>query len=103
MPCRNEIPDLNALHETYKDKGFTVLGVSVDAEGKQVVAPHVRDNGVAYPVLLAAEGTPAGYAIRGYPTGYLIDRRGRVAKVYTSRIDRAEVARDVEAALASKP
>src|SRR5215207_11518579 len=32
-PCRKEIPELRAIHSTYKDRGLKLIGVSVDADG----------------------------------------------------------------------
>ena len=38
-PCRVEIPWLIRLQQTYASKGFTLLGVAMDEEGKSVVDP----------------------------------------------------------------
>src|SRR3981081_2960725 len=40
-PCREEIPWLIDMQQKYGPKGFTVLGVAMDEEGKSVVAPYV--------------------------------------------------------------
>jgi thiol-disulfide isomerase/thioredoxin len=40
-PCRVEIPWLIDMQQKYAGKGFTVLGVAMDEEGKSVVAPFV--------------------------------------------------------------
>src|SRR5215831_19150278 len=40
-PCRIEIPWLIEMQSKYADKGFTVLGIAMDEEGKPVVAPFV--------------------------------------------------------------
>lgn len=32
-PCRAEIPELEAIHHRYKDRGLEIVGVSVDASG----------------------------------------------------------------------
>jgi thiol-disulfide isomerase/thioredoxin len=39
VPCIAAIPELNALHAAYKDRGISVLGVSVDTlEGPELLA-----------------------------------------------------------------
>ena len=43
-PCRVEIPWLIEMQQKYGSKGFTVLGVAMDEEGKSVVSP-VRGQG----------------------------------------------------------
>src|ERR1700732_4953962 len=41
-PCRVEIPWLIEMQQKYGNKGFTVLGVAMDDEGRSVVAPFVQ-------------------------------------------------------------
>src|SRR5271165_2735568 len=41
-PCREEIPWLIDMQKAYGDKGFTVLGIAMDEEGKSAVAPYVQ-------------------------------------------------------------
>ena len=41
-PCRIEIPWLIELQDKYSARGFTILGVAMDEEGKSVVAPFVQ-------------------------------------------------------------
>ena len=40
-PCKVEITELIELQPKYRKKGFTVLGVAMDDEGSNVVAPFV--------------------------------------------------------------
>src|SRR5271154_376096 len=63
-PCRGEIPVLIELRKKYADKGFEVLGVAMDDEGKPVVEKFVDkerfDVGGAklpmdYPILIGKE------------------------------------------------
>ena len=48
-PCLYELPDLKKLQETFKPRGFTILGVSMDEEPRDV-APFLRENKIPYPV-----------------------------------------------------
>ena len=41
-PCRIEIPWLIEMQQQYSAKGFTVIGIAMDDEGKSVVAPFVE-------------------------------------------------------------
>src|ERR1700733_14741701 len=41
-PCKVEIPWLIAMQQKYGAKGFTVLGVAMDDEGRSAVAPFVQ-------------------------------------------------------------
>src|SRR5258708_37640909 len=40
-PCRAEIPYLIELNQKYASKGFVVVGVAMDDEGKRKVEPYV--------------------------------------------------------------
>src|SRR6266403_1186831 len=40
-PCYIEIPWLIEMQQKYESKGFTVLGISMDEDGKSAVAPFI--------------------------------------------------------------
>ena len=81
-PCREAIPDLKALHETYKDKGLTVLAISVD-EPSQIVEPFVRKMEIPYTTLLGDEKVADAFGgIVGLPTTFLIDRDGKIVDTF---------------------
>src|SRR6185369_7347745 len=95
-PCQEEVPDLIALQAKYKDRGFTVLGVSMDAGDKKGVQAFVQDNKIPYPVLLSGADAPAGYDVPGLPSAVLVDRTGRLARSYVGVRSTSEFAADVE-------
>jgi thiol-disulfide isomerase/thioredoxin len=96
-PCREEIPDLVALQERYKDRGFTVLGVDV-GESRRKVAGFVEDAGINYPVLLDEEMNVArDYGIVGIPTSLLMNSQGDILGKYNGFPPR--LLADVEEAL----
>ncbi|HLT88209.1 MAG TPA: TlpA disulfide reductase family protein [Sphingobacterium sp.] len=83
-PCRRENPTVVAAFEKFKDKNFTVLGVSLDRPGKKEdwmkaiqddkleQWPHVSD--------LQFWDSPVVklYSIRGIPQNYLLDPEGKI-------------------------
>jgi len=82
-PCRMEIPHLKELVRKYGDKGFNVIGVSMDDAGAEVVRPFVRQLEISYPVLIGDAYTARRYGgVNALPTTFLIDRQGRVVKKY---------------------
>lgn len=83
-PCRHENPYVVAAYNKFKDKGFTVFGVSLDNPGKKdawVKAieddklgqwQHVSD-------LLGWKSIVVElYAIKGIPQNYLLDKEGKI-------------------------
>ncbi len=78
-PCRAEMPSMEKMYEAYRDRGLVILAISSDRGGKSVVKPYVQERGLTFPVLLDPGGEVfAQYGVRGLPTSYLLDRRGRV-------------------------
>lgn len=94
-PCQEEIPDLVRFHDAHKDQGFTLVGVAMDAEGAPVVGPFVRENKIPYPILISGGDLPAGYNVIGFPSAFLIDREGRIARRYLGSKSYEELERDV--------
>ena len=85
-PCQDEIPTLIDLQNQYASKGFTVVGIAMDEEGKSVVAPFVTKElydvkgqklHINYPILLGTDEASDKFGgILGYPTSFLISRNG---------------------------
>jgi peroxiredoxin len=78
-PCRAEMPSMEKLYQVYRERGLTILAISSDVSGRTAVEPFVRKRGLTFPILLNPERDVfAQYGVRGLPTSYLVDRRGRV-------------------------
>lgn len=82
-PCLVAMPHLNDLYEKYRERGFVILGVSVDGpESVGRVRSEVRKLGVTFPILLDQETealalyNPKSSA----PFSVLIDRQGHILK-----------------------
>ena len=54
-PCRQEMPNVKACYEAYKDKGFLVVGISYDYE-QQAWEKGVKDLGITWPQLSDLKG-----------------------------------------------
>jgi len=56
-----------------------MLGVSADADGREVVEPFVRELGLTFEVLLDPDGqVTSRYGTTGYPETFIVNREGRV-------------------------
>lgn len=84
-PCRKEIPNIIAMHEKYKDRNFTALGVAVNDKpentlkaiendkipypqiiNSQNIAPGIYGfNAIPYIILFAPDGTIVAGGLRG--------------------------------------
>lgn len=83
-PCIAEIPNVIAEYEKYHDKGFEVIGISLDEE-KDKVDAFVAEHKIPWPILYAGKGwqDPVAqfYGISGIPQMILIGRDGNVITV----------------------
>jgi cytochrome c biogenesis protein CcmG/thiol:disulfide interchange protein DsbE len=108
-PCRVEIPWLIEMQDKYGAKGFIVLGIAMDEEGKPVVAPFVAKERYTvagqklpmnYPIVIGDEKVAEKFGgLLGYPTSVLISREGKVLKRTTGLIDYDETTKMIEGAL----
>jgi peroxiredoxin len=95
-PCKIEIPWFIEFQQAYKDKSFTVLGVSMDDEGWKVVKPFVAERKINYPVLVGTEETSQQYGgIDALPTTFVIDRDGRIASIHQGLVSKSEYENEI--------
>ena len=82
-PCGIEIPWFVDFQRKYKDRGFEVLGVSMDDDGWKAITPFVAEKKINYRVLLGDDKTGDQYGgVEALPTTFVIDRSGRIASVH---------------------
>jgi peroxiredoxin len=80
-PCRAENPNVVAAYNRFKDKGFTVLGVSLDSNRDPWLAAIQQDNlSWTHVSDLKGWGNEVGklYGVTGIPQNYLIDKDGKI-------------------------
>jgi peroxiredoxin len=93
-PCKAEIPWFVEFEKLYKDRGFAILGVSMDEDGWQAVQPFVKQRAINYPVMIGNDRIAQLFGgIDSLPSTFLIDRDGRIASMHLGLVSR----RDYEA------
>lgn len=77
-PCIEEWPSLNEFAARYKDKGVTVVGISVDRNEKRY-KDFLAKNKPAFLTARDPESNiPASYGTFLYPETYIVDQQGKV-------------------------
>ncbi len=84
-PCRGENPNVVAAHDAFKDKGFTVLGVSLDQpNGREAWLKAIEDDKLDWPQVsdLKFWDNEAAklYAVSGIPANFLINPEGIIVE-----------------------
>lgn len=83
-PCRKENPEVVALYNRYKDRGFEVYGVSLDESKEQWVNAITKD-ALPWPQVSDLKGgsSPAAslYKVTTIPSTFLLDKEGKIISV----------------------
>jgi peroxiredoxin len=99
-PCKIEIPWFIEMQRKYKDKGFTVIGVSMDEGGWQEVRPFVEEMKMNYPVLIGNDDTAAAFGgVDVLPTTLIIDKQGRIIATHQGLTSKDEFEKAIESLL----
>ena len=82
-PCRAENPNVVKAYEAYKDKNFTILGVSLDDEkGREAWLKAIRDDQLTWTQVSDLKGwendVATLYAVRAIPQNFLVDPAGNI-------------------------
>ncbi|HRP56797.1 TlpA disulfide reductase family protein [Agriterribacter sp.] len=80
-PCRQENPTVVKAYDTYKSKGFDILGVSLD-EKKDKWEQAIRQDKLTWTHVSDLKGwesdAAALYGIKAIPMNYLLDKEGKI-------------------------
>ncbi|MGD0963903.1 MAG: cytochrome c biogenesis protein CcdA [Candidatus Acidiferrales bacterium] len=108
-PCRVEIPWMIEFQQKYGNRGFTLLGVAMDDEGKSVVDPFIQKTqfdvdghptAMDYPIVLGTDDIASKFGgLIGLPTSVLISRDGRVVKRYVGLVNQKDLEKEIQAQL----
>jgi thiol-disulfide isomerase/thioredoxin len=77
-PCRESVPHLVSLYKTHRENGFIIIGVSVDKGDAGIVRRFAASMDIPYPIVIATGDLEKQYGVTALPTGFLIDREGRI-------------------------
>ena len=89
-PCKVEIPWFTEFERRYKDRGFAVLGISMDDDGWPAVKPYLEAHNMNYRVVIGDDRVASLFGgIEALPTTMMIDREGRIASVHLGLVAKA--------------
>ncbi len=80
-PCREEVPNVVAAYQKYHDKGFEVVGVSLD-QSKDALQIFIKGNQMVWPQYFDGKGwgndISTRFGIDSIPAMWLVDKKGMV-------------------------
>jgi peroxiredoxin len=103
-PCKIEVPWFIEFEQVNKDRGFAVVGISMDEEGWAVVKPFLAEMNVNYRTLLGNDIIAQLYGgVDALPTSFLIDRDGKVASMHQGLIGKNTYKNEIQELLSAQP
>ncbi len=99
-PCREEVPNVVAAYQKYHDKGFEVLGVSLDND-QDAMTTFAAQNGMVWPQYFDGKGWDNAIAsengVHAIPAMWLIGKDGKLITKYAREDLDGEVAQALAA------
>lgn len=80
--CCQAMPAIEKIRDEFASKGLVVLGINsydTSAEQQKKLPDFIKINKNTYSTVLTSHNTDKTYNVHGYPTLYLIDRKGKIA------------------------
>jgi cytochrome c biogenesis protein CcmG, thiol:disulfide interchange protein DsbE len=86
-PCVEELPSLMNLQDRMRERGVTVLGVSIDVDG-DAYHRFLKLHNINFLTVRDPEQKVAGmYGTTGWPETYIIDRQGVLRRKFVGPVD----------------
>src|SRR3954465_8279373 len=82
LPCRVEMPSIEALNKDYAAKGLKIVAVSIDDPGTDsTIRSFARQYGLTFEILHDPQAKiTEAYDISGYPETFIVGRDGVIRK-----------------------
>ena len=81
-PCVAELPNVLAAYQKYHDKGFEIIGISLDKD-RDALTKFIAENKMTWAQYFDGQGwenkLSQAYGITSIPATFLLDREGKIA------------------------
>ncbi len=83
-PCRIEMPEIQAVHDTYQDEGLVILALNQEESADVARAFFIDEMNLTFtnPLLDSEASIAEEYGVRNLPTTVFIDENGVVTAVH---------------------
>ena len=96
-PCKIEMPWFVEFQRKYKDQGFSVVGVSLDYEGWEVVKPFAEEMELNFPVVVGDDALANRFGgIAALPTTFIIDKEGKITSSHMGLVSKGDYEEEIE-------
>jgi peroxiredoxin len=78
VPCRLEMPSLQALSEKYHNKDLEIIAISVDHGREKSVKKWIAKNNLDFPIALEGQDAGSAYEVSALPVTFIIGKQGQL-------------------------
>ncbi len=110
VPCRTEMPDMQAVYEDFAPRGLKIAAVSIDEGSSTPVLAFAKELGLDFDILHdPSTRIQQVFQTTGVPESFLLDKRGIITRRiigredWNSPVNRDRIERLLEASLAPAP
>ena len=89
-PCVKKIPEVQKFAQRYADRGVIVIGVH-SAEAADTCREFVEKNGITFPIAIDSGNTAKIYAVKEWPSMFLIDKQGKFVASFADDLPEDEL------------
>jgi peroxiredoxin len=98
-PCRQEMPELVAAYEQYRDQGLVFVGVNLQEPVSKIDA-FADEFGITFPIAIDRDGEVGdawriGGPIQGLPSSYFIDATGVIQATTLGQLSEESLAENL--------
>jgi peroxiredoxin len=88
-PCREEIPGFVEVYNKHKEKGFELIGISLDTDTRENLPGFLMNNKIGYRILFGDLATARAYGgVSSLPTTFFVGKDGEIKNVHVGYIDK---------------
>ena len=86
-PCREEIPGFVEVYNKHKEKGFELIGISLDTDTRENLPGFLMNNGIGYRILFGDLATARAYGgVSALPTTFFVGKDGEIKNIHVGYI-----------------
>jgi peroxiredoxin len=95
-PCREEIPGFVEVYNKHKEKGFELVGISLDTDTRGNLPGFLMSNNVGYRILFGDLETARAYGgVSALPTTFFVGKDGEIKNVHVGYMDKDSFDKEV--------
>jgi cytochrome c biogenesis protein CcmG/thiol:disulfide interchange protein DsbE len=96
-PCREETPGFVEVYNRHKEKGFELIGISLDTETRENLPGFLMSNKIGYRILFGDLATARAYGgVSSIPTTFFVGKDGEIKNVHVGYMDKDAFDKEVQ-------